>query len=419
MTTPVSNSVTLTGDPNVDRLIQGSSWSFSDNNVLTYSLHNLVENSIWSQTEINALAKAFDTWEAVTNINFVRVDGAPNGFPENSTADIAVSFTGFALAEIVDPGTLGLGVFPDPTFIDNSFLPFLSSPDIFDSSLTRVDYPKPEGDIFIDDFNNTYWFNTLNRGGEGFNTLIHEIGHTLGLTHPDDDGNSSNQLFTTMSYNDISDYLGIEYFPDIGKAATPMPYDILAIQHIYGPNMSYHTGNDSYVLFDDGVLQTIWDAGGIDTIDASNVINFVDSVYLDLNENGYSWTGQYSWTAIAFNVTIENAIGSQYDDTIIGNNANNTINSGSGNDTLYGGGGNDTLSGGSGTGSDVLDGGLGNDTLYGGGGVDILTGGDGKDTLFGGDGVDTLDGGGGNDTLSGGADTAADLLNGDAGNDLL
>jgi Ca2+-binding RTX toxin-like protein len=71
--------------------------------------------------------------------------------------------------------------------------------------------------------------------------------------------------------------------------------------------------------------------------------------------------------------SIENLIGSDFNDSLGGNNANNI---------LYGGGGDDSL-GGLG-GGDRLFGGAGNDTLLGQGGTDILDGGAGNDVLNGG-----------------------------------
>lgn len=60
-------------------------------------------------------------------------------------------------------------------------------------------------------------------------------------------------------------------------------------------------------------------------------------------------------------VSIENAIGSNYNDTMIGTTGNNI---------LQGGGGADNISGGDG--NDILQGGLGNDYLNGGNGFDII-----------------------------------------------
>ncbi|WP_146136498.1 SBBP repeat-containing protein [Aphanothece hegewaldii] len=76
--------------------------------------------------------------------------------------------------------------------------------------------------------------------------------------------------------------------------------------------------------------------------------------------------------------SIENIIGSNFNDSLIGDTQNNQIFGNAGNDTINGDLGNDLLNGDS-----------GNDKLQGGNGFDTLIGGGGKDTLIGGMGVDT------------------------------
>ncbi len=119
--------------------------------------------------------------------------------------------------------------------------------------------------------------------------------------------------------------------------------------------------------------------------------------------------------------SIENVIGTSFNDNLIGSSAGNQLEGGSGSDTLGGGGGNDTLLGGNGndnliggSGHDSLDGGRGSDTLVGGGGNDTLLGGDGNDSLIGGSGHDSLDGGRGNDTVSYATSSAGVSVNLDA-----
>ena len=113
--------------------------------------------------------------------------------------------------------------------------------------------------------------------------------------------------------------------------------------------------------------------------------------------------------------TIENVIGSSFDDTLIGNGINNALDGGGGDDFLDGRNGNDSLFGG--IGNDDLEGGLGDDDLEGGLGDDDLEGGLGDDSLDGGAGNDVLLGGGGDDTLFG--NDGDDILNGEADNDTL
>ncbi|KQP65242.1 hypothetical protein ASF41_22050 [Methylobacterium sp. Leaf111] len=100
--------------------------------------------------------------------------------------------------------------------------------------------------------------------------------------------------------------------------------------------------------------------------------------------------------------SIENLLGSAFNDQLRGDDRNNVLDGGAGNDRLYGR-----------LGEDKLNGGAGDDFLAGGNGVDFLNGGEGNDELFGGRGADTLTGGTGNDTFVYRAlDEGSDLIRG-------
>lgn len=92
-------------------------------------------------------------------------------------------------------------------------------------------------------------------------------------------------------------------------------------------------------------------------------------------------------------VSIENILGSDFNDILTGDAGANTLWGNLGVDQLKGGGSGDTLYGGGG--GDNLQGEAGDDWLYGE--AD-------NDTLLGGAGADRLDGGGGADQMTGGAD---------------
>jgi Ca2+-binding RTX toxin-like protein len=130
--------------------------------------------------------------------------------------------------------------------------------------------------------------------------------------------------------------------------------------------------------------------------------------------------------------SIENLLGSNYDDELTGNNGVNRLDGSFGNDLLFGLGGGDTLIGGEG--DDTLNGGAGNDTLNGGNGNDAasyigatagvnvdltvagaqVTGGAGSDTLTS---IENLFGSAFNDTLHG--NSANNILDGFGGSDTL
>lgn len=149
------------------------------------------------------------------------------------------------------------------------------------------------------------------------------------------------------------------------------------------------SGNDTILL---GYGVTYVNGGdGIDTADYSRA-----EMGISGNIGSYA-TIQVTDSYQDWLTSIENIIGSGFDDTLKGDAAANYMSGGDGDDSLYGRDGDDELHGG--TGNDLLDGGEGND---------IMVGGSGNDRLFGDTGDDVLNGGMGDDVLEGylGEDTA-------------
>jgi len=251
--------------------------------------------------------------------------------------------------------------------------------------------------------------NFLIAGGFDYITFIHELGHALGLAHPHDRGGGSllapgvkregdlgdfdlNQgIYSMMSYNDgwKSGLVKPGADKTYGYEKGPMAFDIAALQTMYGANMTYHAGDDSYVLPTANVAGTgylcLWDAGGQDELvggDFGNLIDLRDAT-LRTAKGGGGWVSYAEGIAggftIANGVVIEDATGGAGADLLRGNNAANTLTGAGGLDTLFGLKGNDILLGGDG--NDRLKGGWGHDTLTGGGGADEFIGGRGRDTF--------------------------------------
>lgn len=255
---------------------------------------------------------------------------------------------------------------------------------------------------------------TLGLGSAIRKTIIHEIGHSLGLSHtftsdselPDIEENSLK--YSIMAYEkpkkEYADF-GVNY------PMNPLLLDTYLIQKLYGKNMTTRTGDtiygfnsnterDFYSLHstDDVLVSCIWDAGGNDTLDFSQ---YNVNQKINLNEGTFSDVGGLrSNVSIAFDVVIENAKGGLRDDYIIGNSTDNELWGNKGNDTLLGREGNDTLYGG--LGNDILFGDDGNDILIGEAGNDVLFSGSGDDLLYAGLGDDTLIASSGNNILYGG-----------------
>lgn len=249
-----------------------------------------------------------------------------------------------------------------------------------------------------DDWDGSAVFNSSRTlGASDLDLVLHEIGHTLGLKHTgnyDVGGNlppgpflpeaEDNTRYSIMSYTTD---------PALGEIAELGVYDIAALQARFGANMSHAAGRNTYTGPQNGILETIWDGGGIDTLSARGS---AQSVQIDLRGGAFSDLGAAGEIAIAYGAVIENAIGGFGSDTLRGNGESNRMTGGAGDDRitaaggddfLFGKGDNDTLLGG--RGADRFKGGTGNDVMKGGGGDDRFFADPGNDRIFGGKGTDT------------------------------
>jgi len=449
LATPTSNSaqaelIELVDNQFVDPLLSGVRWtSPSTSTTLSYSFPNA--SAVWAPSysdinepsgfqpfgaaEIGAARTALEIWGRYADITFTETTDTPT-----NVGDIRFGYT-----------TVNL-----PSSIAHAYYPS-SLPLGADVWLERPD-TRPGFEV----------------GSPNFVTILHEIGHALGLKHsfegtPLNDAVLDPRLdsfsYTVMSYNlgvgfPARDY-SISHLP-----TTPMGLDILALQVLYGPR-AHNEGDDIYV-FNEGqdYFETIYDTGGNDTIVLNSTGEFG---IIDLHSGAWNSLGSAIYiydkngevadvdifnVATFYDTVIENAITGAGDDDIYGNEVANRLQSGEGHDivmgyegadTILGGGGNDhlygraptggedgadSISGGDGSdyiqgnaGNDSLDGGLGSDRINGGNNDDYMLGGAGNDTMNGNIGADTILGGDGNDSLRGGQ--GGDSIDGGAGNDIL
>jgi Ca2+-binding RTX toxin-like protein len=314
--------------------------------------------------------------EQVANVHFAEVTGVGQMTFANSSQS---------------PGQGGYAYYP-------SYQYSWSLPSNTIVSATALD---TSGDVWIN--RNAGWTSaSWAPGGYGYTTLLHEIGHALGLKHPFEGTNTldaafDNTRFTVMSYTDAPDSAIVSvtgsatsysWTTSHVSPSSLMVMDVQALQALYGANLASHAGNDTYRWgTNQELLETIWDGGGTDTIDCSNQVLACE---IDLNDNAYSSIGLRqtdaeqrlgldlpSWftqplpadvykgkanLGIALNTVIENAVGGSGNDRLLGNEVANNLAGGAGNDTLTGGLGNDVLDGG--TGADRMEGGAGNDAFY-------------------------------------------------------
>jgi len=258
-------------------------------------------------------------------------------------------------------------------------------------------------------------FSNFSFGSYGNQAIMHELGHSLGLSHGGDYNASSSGGPITYAkdayfFQDSNQYTIMSYFLGnvtgqsaanldsltILYAQTPAVHDVYTVQQIYGADMTTRVTDTTYGfnstagkdVFDftknDHPVLTIWDAGGNDTLDLSG---FNSNSVIDLNEGAFSSAGNKVTDAVkaqdmaALGITTEaqwqsflakyalNPDGSLHDNIAIayGAKIENAI------------------------------GGVGNDTLTGNKYDNLLVGNAGNDLFISGDGFDVIKMGAGND----------------------
>ncbi|MCP5091748.1 MAG: protease [Gammaproteobacteria bacterium] len=447
--TEVVDTDTGDADQNIDALIWGTAWDTSGSTVLDYSfidsagdfsypLGGTPFSSAFSAAQEAAAEMALSFFAAVIDVTFNEL--GDDGGEDNAD------------------GTLR---FANHTGVGTAYGYY---PDAFETG----------GDMAFDEGSYT----SLPVGSYEFHTMLHELGHAMGLKHGHETTRSGGVVSGAMTTDkDSMEYSVMTYNSFVGQGTTPgfytnksghyaqslMMYDIAALQRLYGANTTENSGDSVYTFSTTTgemsvggvgvgaasaavIFRTVWDAGGVDTYDLSN---FTTDLMLDLTPEGYSdfdvggtalramlnegwdssgsfvgaaaeeWASGHLYNALTYmgslDSLIENAVGGTGDDEILGNEVGNTLSGELGADTIYGGAGKDDLFGGDD--KDRLEGGDSRDELFGGKGKDRLLGNRGKDDLYGEAAKDNLVGGAGNDLLDGGK--GDDLLKGGKGDDTL
>lgn len=468
MPTPTGGSIfsliSASGNYQVDSLLAGTRWGAGGRAAVSFSFPGA--SSVWSTdaasgygpssgagepwngfAALTALQRqgaraALQSWSSIANVTFDEVAETAA-----TVGDIRFGFTSSVVAGSAAHAYMPGGSFNPATGIGTAFA---NSGDIWIASSAAPTFNPAVG-------------------SSDFGTLLHEVGHALGLKHPfEPDGafgtlppGENSTQFSVMSYTNHPHSLfrdvqaipgGFSWTYFHVQPSTPMLYDILALQYLYGPNLGARTGNDTYTYSPTTpFLATIWDAGGTDTI---SVANFSESCTIDLRAGRFSSIrilsdplppgasdstfATYDGTdnlAIAFGVVIENAVGGGGADFLFGNAANNNLNGGPNADVMEGGAGNDVyvvdrigdvVSEVAGEGSDTIRSSVSlalpvnveSLALLGSAGI-AGTGNSGANTITGNSGNNALNGAGGVDTVSyasapGPAGVVVNLLSGQA-----
>ncbi|HYJ84419.1 MAG TPA: M10 family metallopeptidase C-terminal domain-containing protein, partial [Allosphingosinicella sp.] len=292
----------FSGNRNVDATLIGSKWGSLN---LTYSFPTSGSNYNGIGLDPNG-------------VNVYHIDLGPQQQAAARAAfALIASVTGLTLTEITETDSVHANIRISQTADQDAPSAYGGFP-----SDTR----GVAGDIWFGRTNQPY-YDLAFKGTWGFSTMMHEIGHTMGLKHghqdytnsdisaffgtfprfgsqsltPDRDGQAWSLMTYTPAPFTNSNFAGEK----VNQPQTYMQYDIAALQYLYGANFSTNNGDSVYTfsettgeMFINGVGQgapsankiflTIWDGGGNDTIDCSNQTN---SCLITLVEGSYSSIG--------------------------------------------------------------------------------------------------------------------------------
>lgn len=280
-----------------------------------------------------------------------------------------------------DVGLAGLSEI-NITWIDRSDVGFAGLSGADDDEF--LNYTGGAGDIYLNAWaleDNSLEINTNSR-----QILMHELGHSFGLSHPHTSYSNGvptisadyaatqflgfdklgfrtssaedmyKEYFSIMSYDDTLSFLPGD--DTVFYAHTPMILDVIALQQAYGLGTGTHGAGNDVIEVGTAGYRTYFDIGGVDTIDLSMYASgaylhmgttITDAQYLvgvamsSLDARSTISAAQSPSNLRWFYGSYENALGGVADDWIIGNAFDNEIFGGAGDDLLVGGGGNDTF----------------------------------------------------------------------------
>ncbi|WP_230533235.1 M10 family metallopeptidase [Microvirga roseola] len=306
-------SVTPSGNPSIDGMLYGTRWAATN---LTFSFPtaasdlsdystplNSSDFTVLTSTERLAVEAALASWSSVSGLTFTEASSV-------SSSDLRIYWYNSG-----------------------------------DNITARVlDFPgdRPEaGDIQFGAALGPTW----DQGTYTALTVMHEIGHALGLKHPHMAANRFPALGVTEDSIELS---VMSYRSYLGGALTgysvtdghfplaPMLNDIAAIQHLYGANWATNAGDTIYTL-DPGapvVFRAVWDGGGVDTY---NLANYSTPLIIDLRPGAWSDFGMQH--AVLDSSSSKRAIGNLVNPYLYQGDLRSLI------EDVWGGSGNDRITG--------------------------------------------------------------------------
>ena len=342
-----------TNDELIDVMTSGIAWSVPESRVISWAVADGLDDTwVNRPAAVADFQRAVDSFEIFVDLDFDYVGQFSSPvIAGEAGADIVLTLD----RDDLDPGLFAYAYYPGPGVFEEI-----------------NDYATEDGDIFLNYANTIIATSSYDDGSDGFYTLIHELGHAMGMKHPFEEDLGRPGLdqvsrtdildvewFSIMSYTD-------PFEPEVERwdPATPMLLDVLALQFMYGANTETNADNTTHVLEDVDYQYSLWDPSGIDVVDGSRLpegwhIELPDTQYTPLVDTvaGFAMpTREFDETLLQSEPRemawligeIEDVLGTAHDDVIIGSRVANDLSGGAGNDALEGFDGDDTLTGGEG-----------------------------------------------------------------------
>lgn len=321
---------------------------------VTYSLD---PGSGWTANEAAVWKTGLALWSGLANVAFTQVSSNAAAklvlYRDPSTSGPAGQAGGAYSSTVEGRATVGSTVLPATT-----------------SAYTSIQTGNP-GDYFNFDGTFTGLFAGA-AGGGGIATVVHELGHTLGLAHPGPYNGSAvpatqqsspvdTLLYSVMSYFSPTD-ASARYYAQysvtgtnwgisggyVRGPVTAQMDDVAAIQQLYGPSTTAaFAGGQTYgfncniqadvrPFYDFTVntapVVTLSNRGVGNTLDLSG---YGVACSVNLNPGTFSSVaGLTNNLAIAFGTRIDRAVGGSGDDTFYANDDGDVINGGAGDNTV-------------------------------------------------------------------------------------
>jgi hypothetical protein len=199
----------------VDALLErgpGWNWLAPARNVLYYTF-TLAPGSPDQGSHVAGALSAFSTAQQAAVVNVLATLAQLTGITFTATADGALADLHFAAGNLIDPAHAGLCVWHNGYSYtgDNQVVSYTA-----------------DAWVYLDNAEHAATNASPAQGTTGYQVLLHELGHALGLKHPNSapvtlPPSEDNTTYTLMSYQNVG-----------GPYSTYAPYDLAALMFLYG-----------------------------------------------------------------------------------------------------------------------------------------------------------------------------------------